>query len=297
MRERSLVVFTILSQLTVGRILDAHPGLWVDRLACGMETGVRPDRLRLAAGERGDGGLPSLPRSSIWGLPLGAWRAVSNARQSWLSREILFAALFAGSSALFAGLHWLGWGSPVLRAALATIVGLAGLALVYAMSRAYRLRTVPTWNTWITPASFFAATFLQGALVVGLGLVVCSRYLQLPPHDAQAELIRTILQGIAAGAVILLAAELFLSSGWVVRRYSGAFKASAFEAVRKRRMLCVLRCAAIVTAIAAGAASPLSCESRLAEQGVLVVATCGFALAAEVLGRIVFYDARRRVGV
>jgi anaerobic dimethyl sulfoxide reductase subunit C len=297
MKKYSLVAFTILSQLAVGAFWTlALVSAWVAWHA-GWKTAHDLTAFGWPLVSAGMG-IAILASFFHLGNPTRAWRALSNLRQSWLSREILLASLFAGASSLFAGLQSVEWGSPDLLAALGVVAGLVGLALVYAMSRAYRLRTVPAWNTWVTPASFFVATFLLGALVVGAGLVVCSRYLPVTRFDAPTDLIRAILQRIAAGALILLAMELFLISLRVSQDNPSASRDPAIRMVRKRRMFFVLRCIAAVAGIAgAGAAVFLSCESCLAAQGFLIVTTFGFALAAEVLGRIFFYEARMRVGV
>lgn len=171
MKERSLVAFTILSQMAVGAfwVLGALH-LWTTRQAGATAT----DALTAKA-------LLTIPLVMVLamlasffhlGTPFGAWRAFANLRLSWLSREVLLAVLFTGASGLFAGLQWFKLGTSAARDVIAWATALLGLALIYSMANAYRLRTVPAWDTWVTPASFFTTAFLLGGLAVGATLVV-----------------------------------------------------------------------------------------------------------------------------
>ena len=99
------------------------------------------------------------------GHPERAWKAFSQWRSSWLSREgiaavatLLVMALY-GAGLVFLGAHWpvLGW------------IGAAGaLATVFTTSMIYaQLRTVPRWRHWTTPALFLALSLGGGALLSG----------------------------------------------------------------------------------------------------------------------------------
>jgi DMSO reductase anchor subunit len=59
--------------------------------------------------------------------------------------------------------------AATLDAAL-DLTALVGAILIYAMSRVYRLRTVPAWDTWRTPARFFLAAVVLGGLAAALVL-------------------------------------------------------------------------------------------------------------------------------
>ena len=122
------------------------------------------------------------------GNPFNAYRAVSNLGSSWLSREILSGVLFALTGGLFAIMQWRKIGSETLRTIIAWIAALIGLFFVYAMSNVYMMRTVPTWNTWYTPVSFFTTTFLLGALAVAVAYVATFAYLaRKKPDDVVAQ--------------------------------------------------------------------------------------------------------------
>ncbi len=103
------------------------------------------------------------------GNPQRAWRAVSQWRSSWLSREGVLAILtlaVMGIYALFAvffgqTLTVLGWVGTILA-----------LATVFATSMIYaQMKTVPRWNHWSVPALFMVLSIGGGALLTGHVLV------------------------------------------------------------------------------------------------------------------------------
>ena len=112
------------------------------------------------------------------GNPVNAWKAFSQWRSSWLSREgvVSIAALLAlapvALTQIFGGpdLGWLG----ILGAVLS-------LATIYCTSMIYgQLGTVPRWNQPLTPILFLAMGFAGGALLAQqstlalIGLAVAS---------------------------------------------------------------------------------------------------------------------------
>lgn len=112
------------------------------------------------------------------GHPERAWRAFSQWRSSWLSREGVCAVItlvlfgFYALNWVFFGVRigWLGW--------LITI-GAAGTVFTTSMIYA-QLKTVPHWNTWLTPVcyglfSLASATLLAagfGQWQYGIGLPI-----------------------------------------------------------------------------------------------------------------------------
>ncbi|WP_323778610.1 dimethyl sulfoxide reductase anchor subunit family protein [Leisingera sp.] len=99
------------------------------------------------------------------GRPERAWRAFSQWKTSWLSREGVCAVgalnvmgLYA-FGAVFMDSHWtlLGW----IGAALS-------LATVFTTSMIYtQLKTIPRWNMELTPAMFLSFSLAGGALLAG----------------------------------------------------------------------------------------------------------------------------------
>ena len=150
-RELPLVAFTLLAQMAAGLAI------------CGVVFSPLPVTLMLSIGILlGVGGLISFLHL---GRKRNAWRAVIHIRKSWLSREILMALLF--------GIAWLATISRQYTQGVSASpwpLAILGISLVYSMSCVYRLRAVPSWNTWRTQAAFFLSALILGAL--GLNLFI-----------------------------------------------------------------------------------------------------------------------------
>ncbi len=102
------------------------------------------------------------------GHPERAWRALSQWRSSWLSREGV--AAIATLVLFFAyGLIWMTTGTRL--AWLGALSATGAVFTVFATSMIYaQLKTVPQWNTGLTPAIYLGFSAATGWLVVaGLG--------------------------------------------------------------------------------------------------------------------------------
>ncbi len=95
--------------------------------------------------------------------PLRAWRAFSQWRSSWLSREGILAPAALAALLAFAvasltpmpGAPW--WG---LATALLSAAAVFATAMIYA-----QLRAVPSWNTTLTPLVYLSAAGASGAFL------------------------------------------------------------------------------------------------------------------------------------
>lgn len=97
------------------------------------------------------------------GHPERAWRAFSQWRSSWLSREGIAAVGALLTLAPVALSDWLdlGWSRlPGLIGAVLALATIATTSMIYA-----QLKTVPRWNHWTTPVQFFAFALAGGALI------------------------------------------------------------------------------------------------------------------------------------
>ncbi|HRQ65836.1 MAG TPA: dimethyl sulfoxide reductase anchor subunit [Xanthomonadaceae bacterium] len=154
----SVILFTTLS--------GAGYGLWW-LLGIHLWNGHFPDSDTLKLGALGLGfalvsaGL--LSSTVHLGHPERAWRALSQWRSSWLSREGV-AALVAYLPML--ALTWLLWHGTGPAAVGATGLALSALALVtvYCTARIYTsLRTVPAWhNAWVLPGFLLLGLYTGG---------------------------------------------------------------------------------------------------------------------------------------
>ena len=100
------------------------------------------------------------------GKPSRAWRAFTQWRSSWLSREAWSAVLALLALAPVALSDWLGLGLPEgfgwLGAALALVTVLT-TGMLYA-----QIRAVPRWNHWAVPVLYIAFAVAGGSLLAGL---------------------------------------------------------------------------------------------------------------------------------
>lgn len=101
------------------------------------------------------------------GRPERAWRALSQWRTSWLSREA-FAALLTFVPALLLAYGWLDRGMLPLSAALATVLG--ALATVWCTGMIYQcLTTIRAWRQpWTSPVYAALSLATGGVLLVAI---------------------------------------------------------------------------------------------------------------------------------
>jgi len=154
----SLILFTTLSGLGFGLmvflgLLGAH----------GAEGGAVPMIYSALAVALAGAGL--LASTAHLKRPERAWRAFSQWRSSWLSREGVLAVATLAVFALYAGVWSFGVGRPMALGAVAALLALATVgstAMIYA-----QLRSVPRWAHWSTPALFLALALAGGAMLAG----------------------------------------------------------------------------------------------------------------------------------
>jgi DMSO reductase anchor subunit len=152
----SIVLFTVLSGLGLGLMV------WLG-LGLGPDEGLfRWIASALALAVAGAGGLCS---TGHLGRRENAWRAFSQWRSSWLSREACLMVAAMAVFGLYAAIWCLGgvrfWGLGILASAL-SVATIHATAMIYA-----QLRTVPRWSATPTPALFLAAGLTGGLLAAG----------------------------------------------------------------------------------------------------------------------------------
>jgi DMSO reductase anchor subunit len=298
MRERSLVAFTLLIQTAVGMwwiasvlFLSVHRPV-ADKLLAPVLAACVP--ITAAA---------ILASFFHLGTPTNAWRVLSNARSSWLSREILSTLVFGVSSLLTGVAVWFGLGPAELQAALVLVTTLAGLILIVSMSNAYRLRTVEVWKTWFTPASFFVTAGLLGLLLTGALLIVTldnlpqgQLFVWMTRYDFSPQ---GIFHLMAAGVLGLLIARWALMRGWL-KAMAGetAVDLKAAESFSRQRQS-IVRLYNRLLIVGLIAAALLVLVDERTSIILLTLAACVSVTCAEITGRWLFYAARTgaRVGL
>lgn len=301
-REWALIAFTILAQMSVGSFLALGVIHFFSKRKAGEAEADRlSDRALLAIGPVLVLGL--LASFFHLGNPANAYRAIANIGSSWLSREILFGILFAGTGFLFAIMQWRKLGTPGLRNTLALIAALFGIALVLSMSMVYMLPNQPSWDTVATPLSFFATTLLLGALAMGSAFSVNFAYLKTrnqPGLAAQSGLLRDALRWIAVASIVLLGLELVVVSASLVDQSAGPAVASVAKLGEDYGALFMLRIALAFLGAGVFAFFLYRNTCGTCKEQVLATLIFGaFALVfiAEVVGRYLFYATQSPLGI
>jgi anaerobic dimethyl sulfoxide reductase subunit C (anchor subunit) len=176
----SLVLFTILVQSAVGSVWCMHAAL----VLCGEKFGVFHLKFQLPAALFVM--LTGLTAAMAHlGKPGTGIHAARNFRHSWLSREIIAVNLLAGILAVMVGLTCIRHGA--LIGWLMPVGSLAGGAVLYAMTRLYHLRTVPSWNNRGTPSRFLGSALLSGGVLFMLALNMATAVQNVAPDVSGAD--------------------------------------------------------------------------------------------------------------
>lgn len=115
------------------------------------------------------------------GNPQRAWRALSQWRSSWLSREGAAAVLTYPPALLFLAALWFGW--PVVAAAAGLLAAAGAAATTYCTAMIYAsLQTVRQWRQpLVVPGYFAMAAFSGAALLAALAAMWDARSLLALP--------------------------------------------------------------------------------------------------------------------
>jgi len=205
-----LVVFTVLVQLAVGlflvsgvlhfSLMSRYEGIPVSSYSASAVLGV----VAILA-------VSMLISLFHLGSPRNAARAILNLGSSWLSAEIVFVLLFLFMAAGYLVLLWLGREMNVPAKIGFGIGSGVGLILVYCMTRVYRLRSVPVWNSPATLVSFYRTTFLLGIVTAG-GLLLVIHLATSEKMGLIVELqhLRTIFPWMIVAASFLVGLDLMM---------------------------------------------------------------------------------------
>jgi len=99
------------------------------------------------------------------GHPERAWRAFSQWRSSWLSREGVCAVFTLILFAVY-GMFWVFLGERIGWIGL--LMALGSVATVFTTAMIYtQLKTVPCWHNWMTPPCYLLFALASGVLLAG----------------------------------------------------------------------------------------------------------------------------------
>lgn len=248
-----LVTMTVLTQLSVG----AFATLWLLQLL------GRTARLSIAALVSFLVAGLALNASTLHlGRPIHAYRALKMWKRSWLSREVLLFGCFSGVASLYAALLWFHLPGGVTLGALTSLFGAAG---VTASACVYVVPARPAWNSKHTLADFFLTGLVLGPLLAASAGVGEHRWL-------------VMVAATAAGFQLLNQAVKFF---WLTASEAFELQASArLLATQLARPFLGGSALLVLAAMILPFLSSAWCASW---------ASLAVALAAEILGRYVFF--------
>ncbi len=301
--EWSLIIFTILAQMSVGSFIVLGITHFFVARAAGIEEADRmSDRALLAIGPV----LILAMVASLWhlGNPLNAPRAVTNLATSWLSREIFLGVLFAVGGAAFAFMQWRKVGSSAIRNAIASLTAVIGVLFIVSMAMVYMLSTQPAWNSLATPISFAVTTGLLGLFAMGAAFIANYAHMQRTDPgcaDEQCVLLRHVMRWLAIVALVLLGIELVVLPLYIGSLATGnaAALASANLLIQEYGLLLGLRIVLVFVGAGILGLFIYRNASPGREQMLGTLAYTAFALVfiAEVMGRYLFYATHVGIGV
>lgn len=195
MHEWPLLIFTLLVQASVGLTL------FTALSAFGPRSAAPSQRAALVVACV-FGGIGLIASVAHLGYPLNAFNSLRHVASSWLSREIVFAALYLGVLGLTTLIALVT--KRVVRL-LVLLAGLIGLIDVFCMSNIYISASVVTWMHINTYFMFYGSVLILGAVLAMCLLVSAQRC------DAS----RRLAGGAVAAVAIAVVARLIEQPAWM----------------------------------------------------------------------------------
>ncbi|GKX59802.1 dimethyl sulfoxide reductase anchor subunit family protein [Leminorella grimontii] len=210
MHEWPLVIFTLLMQLAIGCVVT----VWYCQTFA--LSGMDGDK-RLAVARPAIlcalviGAIGLLASMTHLGNPMHALYTLSHVASSWMSREILFTALFMALLFLTAVVVLVKKKVPT---ALLALTALAGVADIFVMSAIYDNSRFILWQGWGTYAGFYGSALMMGSLLGALCMQSPLRRLA-EGDDAglTVSLLRLFIVGILLATLAVIAMLAVATSG------------------------------------------------------------------------------------
>ena len=326
--ELPLLIFTILGQMSVGAFV----------VLGAINVLGRPIWGSARIEELSDVALYAIGPTLVLGFagsflhlgnPINSANAMNHVLSSSMSREILAGVLFAAVGGVYAVCQLLRIGPATLRQALAVVTALLGVVLVWCMSALYLLPTVPVWNSWTTPVSFYATAGLLGTMAIATALVIRLRTpLPLPRlgrrrsapaaggedtpvdlHDGTSRTLLTqTLTWLLVAAMVMLAVIVVVSLAQLAGlagHSEPAARQSLAILTEHGGLWLVLRI--VLSVIGTGVLGMVMLRLRTAPEDraarawrilpTIVIVAFVLVLAGEVVGRLLFYSSYARIGM
>ncbi len=303
-REWTLPVYTILTQLSVGALLV----LWVIRI---LKTGkFGPAKIDQAVR------IPVLILfiTAVFAImfahfhlsrPYLSFLALRNIGTSWLSREIGSNLVYIAFLSLLLLSLWRGKAGHRTISILGWAAILAGFLTDYSMSRVYLLPSQPAWDSLLTPASFLVTTFLLGILTVPVLLTMDQIFKNAQGKESEEIHADLIDQSLGKLAIIALALCILMAAV-VYFQIAGLFSGDAAAQTSLDLLLNIYQPLLIFRLIFLFLGTGWLCFvasrhhfRKLATENLMlqVFITCSLVMVAEILGRFLFFAVHVKIGI
>ena len=304
LREWALPVYTILMQLAIGGLFV----LWMVRLLTGakldsqkMDRIIRNPLLVICFTVI----IAMIGSHFHLSRPFHSFYAVRNLKSSWLSREIVFTAVFF----LVLSALWLVSRYKPERSRLITILGWVavafGFTVIYCMARIYLLPTQVAWNSVTVIISFFITALLLGTMTIACLLVLDLRFAEVQKVQniqLHAQVIKHSIAWLSWFALLMVVLNIIvllyqihlLNRGDVTSQTSLRLLFELYLPLFFMRLSLI-----IVAPLWMGYAVYRMRKAGAAPQTLMapVYMSCLLMFIAEILGRFLFYATHIRLGI
>lgn len=304
LREWALPVYTILMQLAIGGLFV----LWMVRLLIGskldsqkMDRIIRNPLLIISVTVI----VAMIGSHFHLSKPLHSFYAARNFKSSWLSREIVFTAVFF----LTLSALWFVSRFKPARSKLITILGWVavafGFTVIYCMARIYLLPTQVAWNSVTVIISFFITALLLGTMTIACLLVLDLRFAEIQKVqniEIHEQVIKYSMVWLTWFALLMVIFHLMvllyqihqLKQGDITSQTSLKLLLELYLPLFEMRISLI-----VVAPLWMGYAVYWMRKAGAAPQTLMapVYMSCLLILIAEILGRFLFYATHIRLGI
>jgi len=214
------------------------------------------------------------------GNPLNAPKTLSNLSGSWLSREVISLLIFTGLLLVVTILHFRFPSAGRSMKWLVDLTVLAGLVMIYCMSRIYMIPGRPAWNSLFTPAGFYLSS-----IILGTGILLL---FQINSGSWASQKALSIL-AISVIAIQIALVPLYLSWIGIMERSSGL---TLNVLLHDNLVWFYLRLVCYFLGLGCSIWALLSIRSDMVHNRYLflpVILTLMAILAAQIIDRFLFY--------
>jgi anaerobic dimethyl sulfoxide reductase subunit C (anchor subunit) len=237
--------------------------------------------------------------------PFHSFYAVRNFGSSWLSREIVFTALFFPILSCLWFFSRFKQEQRRLNAILGWLAIACGSIVIYCMARIYLLPTQVAWNSSTVIASFFITALLLGTMTIACLLVLDLRFAEIQKAqdiEIHAQVIKYSMTWLTWIALLMVVVNvvLILYQIYLLNQGDTSSQISLRLLFELYLPLFVMRLSLIIVApLWMGYAVYRMRKAGAAPQTLMapVYMACLLILIGETVGRFLFYATHIRLGI